>query len=91
MGVSSFFSEGGGDFFRGHKFLKMHYYNIFLKKIKKGVKLLRVWTKNANCWEILRKFSKKFLKKIAKNALFWDIFKKNRINLVWAPSQSELI
>ena len=23
---------------------------------KQGVNLLRVWTKNPNCWEILRKF-----------------------------------
>ena len=34
---------------------------------------MRVWAKNTNCREILRKFSKilkRFLKKIAKNALF---------------------
>ena len=31
-------------------------------------------------WEILRKFSKIFLQKIAKNALFLQIFQKNLTN-----------
>ena len=58
----------------------MHYFSIFFTKFKKlCVDFLRVWTKNPNCWEILRKFSKNlkiFLTQIVKNALFQHIFKK---------------
>ena len=44
-----------------------------------ALNFMSVWTKNANSCEILREFSKKFkrfLRKIAKNALFLHIFKK---------------
>ena len=62
MGVARIFS-GVGDTFR--KFWKKSlkeiaknalFLHIFQKYNKPCVKLLRVWTKNANCWEILRKF-----------------------------------
>ena len=41
----------------GETLAKMHYFSIsFQKLIKPCVNFSRVWTKNANCWEILRKF-----------------------------------
>ena len=56
------------------KMLKIDFLSIFFKKFNKpSIQFLRVWTKNAYSLEILRKFSKflkRFLKKIAKNALF---------------------
>ena len=82
-GHSQDFFGGGGTFrkfFKNflRKLRKMHYFSKFFKKFNKPcVKFLRVWTKNANCWDLLRKFSnifKVFLKKIAKSALFWHIF-----------------
>ena len=54
--------------------LKIDFLSIFFKKFNKpSIQFLRVWTKNTNSLEILRRFSKilkRFLKKIAKNALF---------------------
>ena len=59
-------------FWKFSKFWKISYENskerttlaYFSTKIEKTwVKFSRVWTKNANCWQILRKFSK-FLMKI---------------------------
>ena len=36
---------------------KMHYFSLFSAKFKKPcVNFSRVWTKNTNCWVILRKF-----------------------------------
>ena len=51
----------------------MIFWAFFKKFNKPSIQFLRVWTKNAFSLEILRKFSKilkRFLKKIAKNALF---------------------
>ena len=46
----------------------MHYFCIFFKYLNKPcVDLLRVWTKNANFWEILRKFWKFLMKILLKN------------------------
>ena len=54
--------------------LKIDFLSIFFKKFNNpSIQFLRVLTKNTNSLEILRKSSKilkKFLKKIAKNALF---------------------
>ena len=68
------------------KFLKI-FIRILLKCIifayfsknfnKRCVNFLRVWTKNANCWEILRKFSMKFLLKNWIFILFLIIFFEN--------------
>ena len=56
------------------KIAKNGFLIIFIEKFNKpSIQFLRVWTKNTNPLEILRKFSKmlkRFLKKIAKNALF---------------------
>ena len=42
-------------FFR--KSLKMHYFSIFFKKSNKPMRsFFAVWTKNTNCWDILRNF-----------------------------------
>ena len=61
----------------------MHYFRIFFNKVNKPcVKFLRVWTKNANCWDILRKFSnifKTFLRKFLKMQ-YYSIFSKNLTN-----------
>ena len=39
------------------KLQKMNYFSIFFKKFNKPcVNFSRVWTKNTNCWEILRSF-----------------------------------
>ena len=46
------------------KLLNMHYFSIFSKYLtNQRVNFLRIWTKSANCWEILRKICK-FLMKI---------------------------
>ena len=54
--------------------LKIDFLSIFFKKFNNpSIQFLRVLTKNTNSLEILRKSSKilkRFLKKIAKNALF---------------------
>ena len=49
----------------------MHFFCIFIKNFNKPtVNFLRVWTKNANCWEILRKFWKFLMKILLKNWIF---------------------
>ena len=49
----------------------MHYFSIFFKKINKQcINFSRVWTKNTNCWEILKIFDKNFILWI-----FWIYFK----------------
>ena len=57
----------------------MHYFSTFFKKANKPcVKFLRVWTKNPNCWEILKtcdeisieKLNFYFLKFVTKNSSF---------------------
>ena len=58
MGVAGIFFRGGGDTSKILKiFLKKIaknalFYHIFKKFNKPCVTFLRVWTKNANCWEI---------------------------------------
>ena len=44
------------------KIAKMHYFGIFFKGINKLlINFPRVWSKNTNCWEILRNFLKSLL------------------------------
>ena len=52
---------------------KMHYFSIFFKKVNKPMRsFFAVWTKNTNCWEILRKFWKFLMKIQLKNwILLW--------------------
>ena len=46
----------------------MHYFSIFLKRFNKQcVKYLRVWTKTANCWEILKVFDENSIEK-------WNVY-----------------
>ena len=49
------------------KLQKMHYFSKFFKRFNKPcVNFSRVWTKNTNCWEILRNFRiflKNFIRK----------------------------
>ena len=58
----------------------MHYLSIVFSQFNNTcVNFFRVWTKNAICRKCLRKFSKiveRFVKKIAKNALFFADFSK---------------
>ena len=60
----------------------MHYFGLFLTEIlKPRVKLSRVWTKK----QIVGNFEKifiKFLKKIAKNQLFWHVSLESLTNNV---------
>ena len=52
-----------------------NYFCIFFKKFNKPlVTFFRVWTKNANCLEILRKFWKFLMKILLKNWIFIFIF-----------------
>ena len=45
------------------KIAKMHYFRLFSTKFQKPrVNFSRVWTKNTNCWEILRKLWKIVIK-----------------------------
>ena len=54
------------------KLLKMHYFSIFFKEFNKPcVHFSRIWTKNANCWEILRKLWKFLMKILSKNWIFY--------------------
>ena len=53
--------------------LKIHYFCIFFKKNNKPcVNFFRVWTKNANCWEILKIFDENYIEKL--NFYFIFIF-----------------
>ena len=53
-------------------FLKMHYFSIFFQKVNKPcVNFLRVWTKNANCWETFEKFLKNFDENSIENLNFF--------------------
>ena len=64
------------NFFR--KLVKMHYISILFKKVNKPcVNFLRVWTKNANCWEILRKIWKFWWKYYRKFEFFFIFYLEN--------------
>ena len=74
---------------------KMHYVGIFSKRFNKpNIPILLVWTNNAICRKVLRKFSKilkTFRKKIAKMHYFSIFFKninKSCINIlrVWTKN-----
>ena len=69
------------------KTAKMHYLRIIFKRFNKPcVHFSRVWTKNTNCWDILRnfrKFSKNILRKFRKIhylIIFFEIFNKLCVN-----------
>ena len=55
------------------KFVKMLYFSIFFKRCNKPMRsFFAVWTKNTNCWDILRKFWKFLMKIQLKNwILLW--------------------
>ena len=56
----------------------MNYFSIFLNNLTNHALIfLRVWTKNANCWEILRKFWK-FYRKMEFLIIFGKFVTKNR-------------
>ena len=77
MGVARI-SSGGGDTFRKFskkllgKSRKMNYFNIFKRILQTMRQFFARLDEKHNFMEILRKF----LKKIAKNALFYHIFQK---------------
>ena len=53
----------------------MHYLSIFFKRFNKAcVNFSRVRTKNAKCWEILRKLWKFLMKILYKNGFFYFYF-----------------
>ena len=69
----------------------MHYFCIFFKKFNKPfVTFLRVWTKNANCWEILRTFWKSLMKILLKNWIFILFFILFFENLLLKIEPSEI-
>ena len=59
------------------KMLKMHYYSRVFPQFNKALgQFLRVWTKNTNCLELLRKFWNFLMKILKKNwfSLFFYFF-----------------
>ena len=57
------------------KMAKMHYVSIFVKSFNKPrVKFLRVWRKNANCWEILENFENFWWKLYRKMEFFFYFY-----------------
>ena len=58
------------------KIAKMHYFSIYFKKVNKPCVIFsRIWTKNTNCWEILRNFrkiSKTIIRKLRKINYFLE-------------------
>ena len=61
------------------KLRKMYYFRIFSKNLTNHALIFRVWTKNANCWEILTQFWNfwwKFYRKIEFLFYFYFYFGK---------------
>ena len=57
----------------------MHYFSLFPTKLLKAiVNFSRVWTKNTNCWDILKFFDKNSLEKLIFLSIFGKVVAKNR-------------
>ena len=70
------------------KLRKMHYFSIFFKKVNKPcVKTLRLWTKNANCWEIFEKNLKIFDENSKEKLKYYFIFILENLLLKIEPSE----
>ena len=74
------------------KIAKKYYFSIFSKNLTKhALNYCAFGTKNANCWEILRKFSKVILRKLLKCiilAYFPKKFNKSWVNFlrIWTKN-----
>ena len=82
MGVARIFS-GGGTLFENFqkKFRKLQkcIFSIFFKRSSKPcVSFSHVWTKNSNCWEIVKYFDDKSMEKVNLLIFILENVKKNR-------------
>ena len=61
------------------KFVKMLYFTIYFKRFNKPMRsFFAVWTKNTNCWEILRIFDETSIEKLNLIRIFGKFVTKNR-------------